>query len=246
MRTSQIIATIVAVFMALTVTIWIAFWVDTEDVESSDTPNAPEVNQDGPFPKVVVDNERFDFGDMLIGDEQSHNFVITNQGEAPLILKKGSSTCVCTVAELQGDALPVGESVGIKLTWSPKARSPVFDQNATILTNDPEKREIRLAIHGQVHNYINSNPEEHWDMGKVMAGSANSITPTMFSTIVDDFVIESFECDLPQIDCTWHPMTRAELTDVEGLVGYQIRVTAADGIKVGPFQTKISFKIKKS
>ena len=245
MRTSQIIVTIVAICVALTVTLSVAFYFEPSKEDVNPLPEKPEVKADGPFPKVVLDSNTYDFGDMLLGSEESHAFLITNKGEAPLVLTKGGSSCVCTIAELENDTLPVGESVEIQLTWTPKNPNPVFEQSATILTNDPEKSEIKLVIRGRVHAYIDTVPSEIWDMGKITAGTVNSISTKIVSTIVDDFVITGFECELPQIDCTWRELTAYEREEYLWTKGYEIKVIANDGIKVGQLATKLRFKVQK-
>ncbi|MCU0880179.1 MAG: DUF1573 domain-containing protein, partial [Pirellulaceae bacterium] len=46
----------------------------------------------GPLAKVV-NGERYDFGTMDRYATQSHSFIIANDGDEPLILKLGKTTC---------------------------------------------------------------------------------------------------------------------------------------------------------
>src|SRR5579859_1602904 len=60
--------------------------------------SAPPVATSGPQPKAVIDQTEFDFGRMEVGEERQHEFTISNEGQAPLVLKKGKTTCQCTIS----------------------------------------------------------------------------------------------------------------------------------------------------
>ncbi|MCG8583169.1 MAG: DUF1573 domain-containing protein, partial [Pirellulales bacterium] len=55
---------------------------------------------DGPQPKAVAVEPSFDFGSMMGGDKGRHEFVIRNDGEYPLQLAKGKTSCKCTISDL--------------------------------------------------------------------------------------------------------------------------------------------------
>src|SRR5260221_10575816 len=80
---------------------------------------APPIARKGPYPKAVIDGTEVKFGRMEMGEERSHVFTIRNDGEAPLILRKGHSTCQCTVSEIELGELAPGASTHITLKWKP-------------------------------------------------------------------------------------------------------------------------------
>src|SRR5215471_18780121 len=47
------------------------------------------------FPKAVIAETEINFGRMEVGEERAHEFVIRNEGEAPLLIRKGPTTCQC-------------------------------------------------------------------------------------------------------------------------------------------------------
>src|SRR5579872_2905137 len=65
---------------------------------ASATEVGPPVSKTGPYPKAVIEETEFEFGRMEVGEERSHAFIIRNEGEAPLLLKKGKTTCKCTMS----------------------------------------------------------------------------------------------------------------------------------------------------
>src|SRR5512146_626544 len=49
-------------------------------------------------PKVVIGQDRFDFGEVFEDRQLSHTFVVKNAGSAPLEITKVDPDCACTVA----------------------------------------------------------------------------------------------------------------------------------------------------
>src|SRR5688500_8060497 len=72
-------------------------------------------------PRVaVVNGEMHDFGKMDRNAKESHAFIIRNEGDAPLKLEKGETTCKCTVSDLKGNSLAPGEETEVLLEWTAK------------------------------------------------------------------------------------------------------------------------------
>ncbi len=110
-------------------------------------------------PRVeVVGGTTFEFGNMRLGESMSHEFPFRNTGDGPLVLTMGTSTCKCTIGDLEKSILEPGEQTMIKLTWTPKASSTDFSQSATIITSDPQKGEVQLSIAGKVGQSIVFSP----------------------------------------------------------------------------------------
>jgi hypothetical protein len=102
-------------------------------------------------PKVaVINGERFDFGTMDRDGHLSHVFEIRNDGDEPLTLTKGNTTCKCTLSELDRNSLAPGEKALVTLEWDAKTSDTSFEQSAEINTNDPRRPTIYLSIVGRV------------------------------------------------------------------------------------------------
>jgi hypothetical protein len=99
---------------------------------------------------VVVDGSTFDFGKMDRHAEGEHVFVIRNDGNRPLTLEKGQTTCKCTMSEMKDGELQPGESIPIKLTWTAKTGDANFSQSAEIKTSDPRQPLVRLNVFGKI------------------------------------------------------------------------------------------------
>src|SRR5262245_60181465 len=105
---------------------------------------APPIAASGPYPKAVIDTRKFDCGRMESGEERQHVFTIRNDGQAPLAIRRGATTCHCTVSELGTGELAVGASAKITLKWKPNGQTEKFGHSASILTNDPDNPVIQL------------------------------------------------------------------------------------------------------
>jgi hypothetical protein len=130
--------------------IHLAPW-DGAPLETGHDPRAPKVAAaDEMAPRVSVDREQYEFGNMDAAGELSHAFRFTNSGRSPLVLTKGHTSCRCTVSEIQRGELPPGQSTTVTLHWKAHEVTGEYRQTATILTNDPARPEVTLTVVGQV------------------------------------------------------------------------------------------------
>lgn len=110
-------------------------------------PVKPEVQ--GPPPRFVVDRREHDFGHIPQGLQVTHAFKISNQGEGPLKLLSVSSSCGCTVAEIEKRELAPLESAEVKVSFDSAGRFGQFHKTVTLSTNDSESPH-QLLITGTI------------------------------------------------------------------------------------------------
>lgn len=196
-------------------------------------------------PVVVVDHDRFDFGEMEPGAKGSHTFVIRNEGGWPLSLRKGPTTCKCTLSGIDDDEIPPGGSGTVTLEWTAKAERPVFEQSATILTNDPGQRRVRLHIYGRLVSSFDLSPGR-------LAFNKRSEADQQYEVIwsssrFDDFEPTGYECSDPAtaefLEVSFAPLSAVELANnplPSGVKsGWRVGLHVKPGLPVGPFQQTI-------
>ena len=110
-------------------------------------------------PHLAIDQEEFDFGTMEQNSHRTHTFVVSNTGHAPLLLKKGDTTCRCTKFEIVKTELAPGEKTAVELEWKATVPPGNFRQTATIDTNDPAVPQLKLSISGKVTSSFRIVPD---------------------------------------------------------------------------------------
>jgi len=211
----------------------------TEEPET--TSNELEVVGDPP--KVVVEEEQYDFGSMEVGQTLDHEFVVRNDGEGVLKMKKDRSTCKCTMAEFEEVEVAPGDSYKIKLSWIAKALDPSFSQAAYIKTNDPEKKEIELRVVGRVDETFDIAPSGVWALGAMNREDATEFTGTISSRILDNFEVTGYKAGSEFVEVDYQKMTAEQLEENGAKVGYEIQGKVKPGAPLGRFNDKVEMTV---
>jgi len=120
----------------------------------------PGCGNDSGFPKVAMDEERFDFGVFEQEQKGKHEFVVRNEGDAALLLKVLDKSCFCTHVALSRSRIAPGRDARITVSWGPNsAGGGSYHQGVEIGTNDPERPRFQLFIEGVYSVPIIAEPE---------------------------------------------------------------------------------------
>ncbi len=194
-------------------------------------------------PRVEVPGgTSYTFGNMKLGESMSHEFPFRNGGNGPLVLSMGSSTCKCTIGDLEKSILQPSEETMIKLTWTPKAPSLDFSQSATIITNDPLKGEVQLGIVGKVGQSIVFTPSA-LSLGDFSSTETSTHKLRVFSHL-EGVTVDSLTWSDPDAS-KYVSFLKTEIdpkTDPENenaFKGYEVAVTIKPGMRIGPFSSRI-------
>jgi hypothetical protein len=156
------------------------------------------IKKTGPQPKIQLSEYEYRFRRMEVGETQSHDFVVFNNGEGPLVVKMGKLTCQCTYATLkEGEEITIqpGKSDVIKLTWKPEHPADDFSKGADIITNDPDpsNQKIFLRVTGHVGEAVTIFPPGQWNCPDLLDDKPAICTGTVSSGVLDIFQITSIE-----------------------------------------------------
>lgn len=175
--------------------------------DTADTADTAEPT--GPQPKAVIDSVEYDFGAMEVGSTMECSFTIRNEGEGPLDLGNGGTSCGCIKNLLEDTTLQPGEEAEVKLTWTPTVTDDQFLKYARVRTSDLDREEIELAVKGIVDSQLNVEPTS-WDVGGVPVGETATVFGRVYSRVLDEFSVAIEDAD--EIDVTEPvPMTEEEL-----------------------------------
>ncbi len=92
---------------------------------------------------------RYDFGTIKEGDLATHNFVIRNTGDQPLIISKVKASCGCTTPNWTKEPIMPGEKGVVTAVYNSKNRQGHFNKSIAITSNATETV-TTLYIKGRV------------------------------------------------------------------------------------------------
>jgi hypothetical protein len=101
-------------------------------------------------PKIVFENETYQYGKVKSGEIIEHDFVFKNEGKNPLKILKAKPSCGCTGTVPEKTTLKKGESSKINVKFNTQGRNGHQHHNITLHTNDPERPVIVIYIQGEV------------------------------------------------------------------------------------------------
>ena len=102
-----------------------------------------------PTPKIQMDEESFDFGEIQQGESVTHDFVLKNIGDANLIISTAKGSCGCTVPEWPKEPIAKGEEATIKVTFNSAGKSGKQNKRVTLVTNAIPNTKV-ITITGNV------------------------------------------------------------------------------------------------
>lgn len=101
-------------------------------------------------PKMVFEKSTHNYGNIKEADgDASCEFKFTNEGNAPLIITRATSSCGCTAPTYPKEPIAPGEEGVIGVTYHAKGRPGGFSKVITVYTN-VESEKIKLTITGNV------------------------------------------------------------------------------------------------
>jgi hypothetical protein len=247
-----------ALCLLLIILLGIAAGVGTAVLRIKHTPWHPErdesvaVNRvDTPPPgepkaKVSVDQIEFNFGTLDMESSGSHDFVFTNAGNAPLKLTAGKTSCRCTTSKLDPAPVPPGGSTKVTVLWKHAEKLGPYTQTAYILTNDPLRPQVVLAITGQITARARFWPPA-LVFSRLSAGERATAETRLYCYLEKPLKLIghawSNAAAAKFFDATWQPLSAAEV-QAEPLArsGWLVKVTVNPGLPQGPVDQQLVLK----
>jgi hypothetical protein len=184
-----------------------------------------------------VDSPVHDFGRLDPLTVHEHVFAIRNVGDAPLELTEGPTTCKCTLSKLHQRVVQPGEKTHVVVQWN-TGRDEIYAHSATIYTNDPRNRALRLSIKGAVQTLLRCVPER-LVFSRVEPGATPSATTVVYSQVWDEMELEPIEPTTPGMTCTVEELDPAEQETLRARSGRRITVTLPPDLPEGYFTSPL-------
>ncbi len=110
-------------------------------------------NSGGGGPRIRFTPRSYDFGDIQ-PQLVEHTFVVKNIGNAPLLIKKVTTSCACTKATIDSEEILPNQTANLLVTFDPNLMEEEVKGNVLrivyIKSNDPEKPEVEIEIKANV------------------------------------------------------------------------------------------------
>ena len=193
-------------------------------------------------PKVVVNEERFDFGEMNPYEFAHRIFSFKNVGTAPLTISAGHSTCSCTIAKFPKEPIQPGESAEIRVEWQTKKNNKRFSEKVGFQTNDPDRPELSIWIEGFVKVHFGADPPG-FSIPTAHPGVAEKASTLVSSQVWKDFKVVDVESSLEELQWEVAPAPSGALEKYKVKAAYDVIVTLPESMPQGSFKHWVRLKI---
>jgi len=117
------------------------------EMEPLNLESIPFLPKDGPQPKISVSEDSYNLGSIGPTDVVTHDFAITNLGEAPLTIARAYTTCGCTTAEFTATVIPPGKVSVVTMILDAgfhDVRGQTVRRGIVIENNDPKNPQVEI------------------------------------------------------------------------------------------------------
>lgn len=117
------------------------------EMEPPNLASIPFLPKDGPQPKIALSEDFFNLGSIGPTDVVTHDFSITNLGEAPLTINRAYTTCGCTTADFTATVIPPGKVSVVTMRLDAgfhDVRGQTVRRGIIIENNDPKNPQVEI------------------------------------------------------------------------------------------------------
>jgi hypothetical protein len=195
---------------------------------------------------VVVDGTTYDFGSGQRDSKMKHTFIIKNEGNAPLTLEQGPTSCKCAVSELEADGIEPGGSAKVTLEWKMNVGGKHFRQTAEIYTNDPDYSTIVLEVRGKIIDVLRLEPRD-LVLSDVSANEGAGAPFRIYGFQIEDLKVVKYEFTNQEtaafFDLKFEELAASELEAEPGAsCGLAATLTVKPGLPLAPINQTIQLE----
>jgi hypothetical protein len=101
-------------------------------------------------PRIAVEPMTHDFGTLLPMRTVQKEFTIRNVGKKDLVILGVSTTCGCTVAEMETKVIKPGHTTPLKVNLETRGAKGRMSRSVLVRSNDPVRAVVEVKIHATV------------------------------------------------------------------------------------------------
>jgi len=97
------------------------------------------------MPKMIFEEDSYDFGDISQGEKVEHAFTFENKGDADLIISSAVGSCGCTVPSYPKEPISPGQKAEILVVFNSNGKKGAQHKRITIVANtNPNKTMVAI------------------------------------------------------------------------------------------------------
>ncbi len=137
-------------------------------------------------PKISTPQPIYQFGSALNTEVVTNDFIIQNEGDAPLQILGIQTSCGCSAADPGTNRLEPGEQTTITANFDLANRSGPQTTSFTVRSNDPNTPALRLQFRGEAQAPINVEPRTV-NFRQLMAGETHTESVELNTSVPELF-----------------------------------------------------------
>jgi hypothetical protein len=184
-------------------------------------------------PKAVPLEPIKDVGTIAKGEKIVHDFLLKNEGNAPLEVTGVRPACGCTVAEFDKTIAP-GQTGKVHAVIDTATFNGPIAKGVTVTTNDTENPQIELTVRAKVEPYINVKPGYARYMTVQGEGKQGNIAQTLWAPDGTPFDIVKVDSPLSGLKLSFREATEAERQGEAKGKQWRVEMLLANDAPVGP------------
>ena len=206
----------------------------------------------GPVPRAETPETQHAFGTIGTGGTGEYEFVVENSGSAPLTLRRGATSCTCTVSDFDSatggspdgeKVVAAGERTKIRVQWKGKPPGGPFRQQATILTDDPRRPELVFVVEGTVVPTWRAVPDM-LTLPRMSAAGGEQATADVFTYGPEPPQVGEVTLDDPQFtqffSLATEPLSAEQIAAEAGATGgFRLTVHVQPGLPLGTLKRTV-------
>ena len=211
-------------------------------------------NGGGLAPKMVFEETLHNFGQMDQLKTGAHEFRISNEGTADLVLNFQYTHCGCTRVKLnelvwnpkvEKDPpdgtiqLAPGEKATLQITWDTEQKRGPFRTSIRLGTNDPDHNSVEFYLEGEVIPVVELS-RTYIRMTKLRSDVLSSESFEVASQLAEDMELHHKIASNPLVHVTFEPYNQEKLTSMSLKSGYQGTVKIDPGLPIGSFRARVT------
>jgi hypothetical protein len=194
-------------------------------------------------PKIFVDKDSADLGNIKDGEPASHSFVVENRGDTPLELKSVRFDAPGTWPDLLAPdrrTVQPGKSVEVPVQIDTKSRAGRISSRWVVTSNDPVEPSLSLRVSATVVALYTVTPAALY-FRSVRAGEVipNAIL-LMPSANNAKLEVTELKSDTPGLEVTTEPQVQQNA----GRTGVSVKAKVEEGVPLGLVRATLNGKVK--